>query len=123
MTPYFFGRIPISAQRLALVVSLITLPVVARAQVSNSVKGQISDILAIKGSFSAGEKKLSSNLAFASRKAQAKPLGKAANLVRANVAGADGLVRVVIRGKGGAAARQGVAQLIDGQSLDGTSRA
>jgi len=99
MTPCFFGRIPISAQRLALVVSLITLPVVGRAQVSNSVKGQISDILAIKGSFSAGEKKLSSNLAFASRKAQAKPLGKAANLVRGNVAGADGLVRVVIRGK------------------------
>lgn len=98
MTPNSFGRVSISAQTVALVLSLVLLPAVGRAQVSNSVKAQITDILKVKSSFSAAEKKLSSNLAFAERKVQSKSLGRVANLAQPNVAGSDGLVKVVIRG-------------------------
>jgi hypothetical protein len=84
-------------------VVLLVLPVIGNAQVADATKKQMADIIALKNSFSAGEKKLSSNLAFASRKAQSKPVGHATNLVAANVADADGTVQVVIRGQATAA--------------------
>ena len=79
--------------------ALVAIPAFAQQQpISNSVKNQISQILAVKDSFSAGEKKLSSNLAFASRQAHGKSLGTAPSLAAPNIAGTDGRVQVVIRG-------------------------
>src|SRR3982751_1883532 len=98
MTLHSFSRINISGRAFHLILCLLIIPAFVRAEVSDSVKGQITEILKVKSSFSAGEKKLSSNLAFAERKVQSKPLGKAANLAQTNVAGTDGLVKVVIRG-------------------------
>ena len=48
--------------------------------VTDSVRQEIADILQLKDSFSDGEKKLSTNLAFASRRALGKTIGGAVDM-------------------------------------------
>ena len=81
-----------------LAAALAAAPVFGQNQISDSVKNQIAQIIALKDSFSTGEKKLSSNLALASRQAHSKPVGAAAPFVNPNIADRKGMVRVVIRG-------------------------
>src|SRR6266566_4629852 len=84
---------------LVALAALVAVPAFAQQRpISNSAKNQIEQILAVKESFSAGEKKLSSNLVFASRQANGKSLGAATNLASPNVGATNGLVQVVIRG-------------------------
>jgi len=84
---------------LVALAALVAVPAFAQQRpISNSAKNQIEQILAVKESFSAGEKKLSSNLVFASRQANGKSLGAAINLASPNVGATNGLVQVVIRG-------------------------
>src|SRR5262249_5350263 len=66
--------------------------------VSASAQSDIASIIDVKNSFSAGEKKLSTNLAFASRQAQGKPVGAAAGLINPNIGDSRGMVSVVISG-------------------------
>jgi Subtilase family len=86
-----------TVQLLAVAV-LLVVPAFAQGQISDSATTQIAQLIAIKASLSPGEQKLSSNLVFASRRAQAKQLGAAASLINPNVADATGMVPVVVRG-------------------------
>lgn len=71
-------------------------PAFAQNRVSDSAREQMAQIVAMKNSFSVGEKKLSSNLALASRQAHSRSVGAAASLMNPNVADRNGMVRVVI---------------------------
>ena len=86
-----------TVQPLAVAV-LLVVPAFAQGQISNSATMQIAQVVALKASLSASEQKLSSNLVFASRRAQGKQLGAAASLTNPNVADATGMVPVVVRG-------------------------
>ena len=86
-----------AVQPLAVAV-LLVVPAFAQGQISSSAITQIAQVIALKDSLSASEQKLSSNLVFASRRAQGKQLGAAASLTNPNVADAQGMVPVVVRG-------------------------
>lgn len=77
---------------------LICHPTFAQNQISNPVKAQIAAILRVKQSLSAGEKKLSSSLVFASRHALAKPLAGVPESVIGPKQDTHALMQVVVRG-------------------------
>jgi hypothetical protein len=86
---------------LAAIIVALSLALNSYAQngpVSASVERDITSIIDVKNSFSTGEKRLSTNLAFASRQAQGKSVGAAASFINPNIAAPGSMVKVVIRG-------------------------
>jgi hypothetical protein len=66
--------------------------------ISDSAKQQIADILTVKKSLSASERKLSSNLAFLGRLGRRESVGSAAGLINRGIVDAAGMVTVDIKG-------------------------
>jgi Subtilase family len=86
---------------LAAIVAALSLTSNSSAQngpVSAAVEQEIASIIDVKNSFSPGEKRLSTNLAYASRQAQGKPVGAAAAFISPDFADPETMVKVVIRG-------------------------
>lgn len=80
------------------------------APISAAARAQIAEILALKDSLSAPEKKLSSHLMLQARVAAGKSLGAAASFVRTNAADTGTLVRVDVGGTISAALREAIEQ-------------
>ena len=78
-------------------------------QISESAQRDIASIVDVKRSFSAGERKLSSNLVFSSRLAEGKPVGAAAGLIDPDIAVPGKVLKVVIKGSASAELLAGIA--------------
>lgn len=66
--------------------------------ISSAVEREIASIVDVKNSFTAGEKRLSTSLVYASRQAHGKSVGAAASFINPAMANAESSVKVVIRG-------------------------
>jgi len=93
---YAFGFIPaLLSTVLALILSLDSYA--QSGPVSAAVARDIASIIDVKNSFSPGETRLSTNLVYASRRAQGKSVGAAGAFINPNGMNSGNAVKVVIR--------------------------